>query len=140
MTAFELKARCSSGAPTSTEQSTAEETHEHPTIRTVQFAELIEFVAVAEYRTLTAAAARLGVSTATLTWAIRAVEDGLGLRLLNWTARRVAPTPVGECLLEKLRPILEDLESALADEPGVPIRCCPSVYRESVKALSIGFP
>jgi DNA-binding transcriptional LysR family regulator len=34
--------------------------------RQVQFAELIEFVAVAEYRTFTRAAAQRGISTATL--------------------------------------------------------------------------
>jgi DNA-binding transcriptional LysR family regulator len=84
-------------------------------MRKVQFAELIEFVAVAEDRSFTRAAVRLGVSTATLSQTIRAVEDRLGLRLLNRTTRHVAPTPAGERLLERLRPVLENLESTLEE-------------------------
>ena len=84
-------------------------------MRKVQFAELIEFVAVAEDRSFTRAAARLGVSTATLSQTIRAVEDRLGLRLLNRTTRHVAPTSAGERLLERLRPVLENLESTLEE-------------------------
>jgi LysR family transcriptional regulator, regulator of peptidoglycan recycling len=85
------------------------------TIRKVQFAELIEFVAVAEYRSFTRAAVQLGVSTAALSQAIRGVEDRLGLRLLNRTTRHVAPTPAGERLLARLRPVIEELESALEE-------------------------
>jgi DNA-binding transcriptional LysR family regulator len=84
-------------------------------MRKVQFAELIEFVAVAEYGSFTRAAAQLGVSTPLLSQTIRVVEDRLGLRLLNRTTRHVAPSPAGERLLERLRPILEELESALED-------------------------
>jgi LysR family transcriptional regulator, regulator of peptidoglycan recycling len=82
-------------------------------MRKVPFAELIEFVAVAEDRSFTRAAVRLGVSTATLSQTVRAVEDRLGLRLLNRTTRHVAPTPAGERLLERLRPVLQNLESTL---------------------------
>jgi DNA-binding transcriptional LysR family regulator len=85
------------------------------TIRKVQFAELIEFVAVVEHRSFTRAAAQLGISTATLSQTIRSSEDRLGLRLLNWTTRSVAPTPAGERLLERLRPVLESLKSALEE-------------------------
>jgi len=84
-------------------------------MRKVQFAELIEFMAVTEYRSFTRAAAQLGVSTATLSQAIRVAEDRLGLRLLNRTTRRVAPTPAGERLLERLRFVLKDLDSALEE-------------------------
>jgi DNA-binding transcriptional LysR family regulator len=84
-------------------------------IRKVQFAELIEFVVVAEYRSFTRAADQLGFSTPTLSQKIRAVEDRLGLRLLNRTTRHVAPTPAGERLLDRLRPVLKDLESALEE-------------------------
>jgi DNA-binding transcriptional LysR family regulator len=84
-------------------------------MRKVQFAELIEFVAVAEHRSFTRAAAGLGVSTPTLSQTIRVVEDRLGLRLLNRTTRHVAPTPAGERLLARLRPVMEELESALEE-------------------------
>jgi DNA-binding transcriptional LysR family regulator len=82
------------------------------TMRKVQFAELIEFVVVAEYHSFARAAVQLGVSTVVLSRTIRAVEDRLGLRLLNRTTRCVTPTPAGERVLEKLRPVLESLESA----------------------------
>ena len=84
-------------------------------MRKVQFAELIEFVVVAQYRSFTRAAIQLGVSPPALSQTIRVVEDRLGLRLLNRTTRHVAPTPAGERLLERLRPIFEDLESAFEE-------------------------
>jgi DNA-binding transcriptional LysR family regulator len=93
-------------------------------IRKVQFAELIEFVAVAEHRSFTRAAAQLGVSTEALSQTIRAVEDRLGLHLLDRATRHVAPTPAGERLLERLRSVLQDLESAL-EAPEVPAALSP---------------
>jgi DNA-binding transcriptional LysR family regulator len=84
-------------------------------IRKVEFAELIEFVAVAEFRSFTRAAAELGIPTPTLSRTIRVVEGRLGLRLLNRTTRHVAPTSAGERLLVRLRPVIEELESALDD-------------------------
>jgi DNA-binding transcriptional LysR family regulator len=84
-------------------------------VRKVQFAELLEFVAVAECRSFTRAAAHLGVSTTTLSRAIRAVEDRLGQRLFDRTTRHVGPTSAGRRLLERLRPVLKDLEFALAE-------------------------
>jgi hypothetical protein len=54
-------------------------------MRKVQYVELVEFVAVTEYRSFRRAAAQLGVSTATLNQAIGAAEDRLGLRLLHPT-------------------------------------------------------
>jgi len=84
-------------------------------MRKVEFAELIEFVAVAEYRSFTQAAAQLGIPTTTLSRAIRVVEDRLGLRLINRTTRHVAPTPAGERLLVRLRPVMEELKSALEE-------------------------
>jgi Bacterial regulatory helix-turn-helix protein, lysR family len=103
-------------------------------IRNVQFAELIEFVVVAEYHSFTRAAVQLGVSTAVLSQTIRAVEDRLGLCLLNRTKRCVVPTPAGERVLDKLRPVLESLESAFDElteyrdrRPAV----CPSPSRRA---------
>jgi DNA-binding transcriptional LysR family regulator len=84
-------------------------------MRKIQIGELVEFVAVAEYRSFTRAAAQLGLSASTLSQTIRAAEDRLGLRLLNRTTRHVAPTPAGQHLLERLRPVLEDLETALEE-------------------------
>jgi DNA-binding transcriptional LysR family regulator len=43
------------------------------------------------------------------------VEDRLGQRLFDRTTRHVGPTSAGQRLLEKLRPVLEDLEFALEE-------------------------
>lgn len=82
-------------------------------MRGTQFAELSAFVAVAEQKSFTHAAQTLGISTATLSQAIRSLEDGLGVRLLNRTTRSVGLTAVGERLLTRLRPVLDDYEGAL---------------------------
>jgi DNA-binding transcriptional LysR family regulator len=50
---------------------------------------LTAFVAVAEERSFTKAAVRLGVSTSALSHAIRALEESLGVRLLARTTRSV---------------------------------------------------
>ncbi len=68
---------------------------------------------VAEERSFTRAAARLGMSQAAVSQAVRRLETRLGLRLLTRTTRSVAPTAVGEELLQTLRPALADLDARL---------------------------
>jgi DNA-binding transcriptional LysR family regulator len=82
-------------------------------MRGTQFAELSAFVAVAEQKSFTKAAQQLGISTATLSQSIRSLEDRLRVRLLNRTTRSVNLTAVGERLLGRLRPVLDDYEKAL---------------------------
>jgi DNA-binding transcriptional LysR family regulator len=82
-------------------------------MRGSQFAELNAFVAVAEHASFTRAAKQLGLSPATLSQTIRALEERLGVRLLNRTTRSVAPTEAGERLLARLRPLLDDLAAAV---------------------------
>ena len=77
------------------------------------FAELSAFVAVAEQASFTNAARRLGLSTATLSQTVRALETRLGVRLLNRTTRSVAPTDAGERLLTQLRPLLDGFDAAI---------------------------
>lgn len=68
---------------------------------------------VAEERSFTRAAVRLGVSRSALSHAIRGLEERLGVRLLARTTRSVAPTEAGEQLLARLRPALGDVRGAL---------------------------
>jgi DNA-binding transcriptional LysR family regulator len=82
-------------------------------MRGTQFAELSAFVAVAEQASFTKAAKQIGLSTATLSQTIRALEERLGVRLLNRTTRSVSPTEAGERLLARLRPALDGFEDAL---------------------------
>jgi DNA-binding transcriptional LysR family regulator len=82
-------------------------------MRGSQFAEFSAFVAVAEQASFTKAAKRLGLSTATLSQTLRALEQRLGVRLLNRTTRSVAPTDAGERLLTQLRPLLDGFDAAI---------------------------
>ena len=76
---------------------------------------LAAFAAVAQERSFTRAAVRLGVSTSALSHSIRALEERLGVRLLARTTRNVAPTDAGERLLAQLRPALDEIEAALTE-------------------------
>jgi DNA-binding transcriptional LysR family regulator len=81
-------------------------------MRGSQFAELCAFVAVAEHRNFTKAAAQLGVSRPSLSKTIRSLEDRLGVRLLNRTTRSVALTEAGERLLADAQPVLDGTNRA----------------------------
>ncbi len=82
-------------------------------MRGAEFAEMNAFLAVAEHGSFTKAAARLEVSTTTVSQTIRALEDRLGVRLLNRTTRSVAVTEAGERLAERLRPLFDGVDDAL---------------------------
>lgn len=76
---------------------------------------LAAFAAVAEARSFTKAAARLGLSPSALSHTIRGLEERLGARLLARSTRSVATTEAGERLLARLRPALDDIEGAVED-------------------------
>lgn len=79
-----------------------------------RLADLTAFLAVAEERSFTRAAAKLGTSQSALSHTVRRLETGLGIRLLTRTTRNVAPTEAGERLLETLRPALDEIDAKLA--------------------------
>jgi DNA-binding transcriptional LysR family regulator len=76
--------------------------------------DLVALVAVAEERSFTRAAARLGVSQSALSQTIRGLETRLGIRLLNRTTRNVSPTAAGERLIETVAPRIREIDTALA--------------------------
>jgi DNA-binding transcriptional LysR family regulator len=80
---------------------------------------LSAFLAVAEERSFTRAAKRLGVSPSALSHAVRGLEERLEVRLLAWTTRSVAPTEAGERLVARLRPALRDVRGALGEIAGL---------------------
>jgi DNA-binding transcriptional LysR family regulator len=90
--------------------------------------DLLAFRAVAEERSFTRAAARIGVSPSALSPTIRALEERLGVRLLTRTTRSVAPTEAGERLLAAIGPHFDGIEAELAalselrDRPAGTIR------------------
>jgi DNA-binding transcriptional LysR family regulator len=75
------------------------------------------FVAVNESGSFSAAASQLRVPRSTVSRAIAALEDRLGLPLFTRTTRRVTVTAEGEALYARLAPSLGSLEVALADLP-----------------------
>ena len=75
--------------------------------------DLTAFVSVARERSFTRAAARLGVSPSALSHSMRGLEERLGVRLLNRTTRKVAPTDAGERLLAEIGPRLDEIDAAL---------------------------
>jgi len=74
---------------------------------------LAAFLAVAEERSFTRGAKRLGVTPSAMSHAIRGLEETIGVRLLSRTTRSVAPTAAGEELITRLRPALIDIREAL---------------------------
>jgi DNA-binding transcriptional LysR family regulator len=79
----------------------------------IQLAELTAFVAVAEHRSFTKAAAQVGIALPTMSQTIRSLEERLGMRMFNRTTRSVALTEAGERLLTEVQPILEGIDHAL---------------------------
>ena len=77
--------------------------------------ELAAFAVVAEERSFTRAATRLGISQSALSHSMRGLEKRLGLQLLARTTRSVSPTAAGTSLLQDLTPALERIERSLAE-------------------------
>lgn len=75
--------------------------------------DLNAFLTVAEERSFTRAAARLGTSQSALSHTMRRLEARLGVRLLTRTTRSVSPTEAGERLLATLGPALESIDAGL---------------------------
>jgi DNA-binding transcriptional LysR family regulator len=92
------------------------------------FHELASLVAVAEERSFTRAAKKLGVSQSALSQTVRNFESRLGIRLLTRTTRSVAPTEAGERLLRTVVPRFAEINAELAavselrDKPAGTVR------------------
>ncbi|MFV0300513.1 MAG: LysR family transcriptional regulator [Paracoccus sp. (in: a-proteobacteria)] len=82
-------------------------------MRRDELGDLLAFLAVAEERSFTRAAARLGTSQSALSALVRRLEERLDVRLLTRTTRSVAPTEAGRQLARTLRPAFDDIEARL---------------------------
>lgn len=78
-----------------------------------ELGDLMAFLAVAEERSFTRAAARLGTSQSALSHTVKRLEERLDLRLLTRTTRSVAPTEAGEQLADTLRPAFAEITNRL---------------------------
>lgn len=90
--------------------------------------DILAFLAVAQERSFTRAALKLGVSQSALSHTVRALESRLGVRLLTRTTRSVSPTEAGQRLVQTVGPRLEEIDaeitavSDLGDKPIGTIR------------------
>jgi DNA-binding transcriptional LysR family regulator len=78
-------------------------------------AELAAFATVAEERSFTRAAVRLGVSQSALSHSMRSLEKRLGVQLIARTTRSVSATAAGTALLQELAPALERIGRAVGE-------------------------
>jgi DNA-binding transcriptional LysR family regulator len=79
----------------------------------IALADLNAFLAVARAKGFRDGARASGISASGLSEAVRRLETQLGVRLLNRTTRSVIPTEVGQRLLERLEPALNEVHAAL---------------------------
>lgn len=96
--------------------------------------DLIAFLSVARERSFTKAAAKLGISQPALSQIVRNLEERLGVRLLSRTTRSVAPTQVGERLLQSFVPKFDEMDVELAalgefrEKPAGTVRITATEY------------
>lgn len=76
---------------------------------------LAAFAAVARHCSFRRAGEEMGLSTSAVSYAIRSLEERLGVNLFNRTTRSVALTDAGQRLAERMLPVLHDLGDALEE-------------------------
>jgi len=84
-------------------------------MRGSEFAELKAFAAIVERNSFSRAADHLGLSASALSQTIRQLETRLGVRLLNRTTRSVSPTEAGARLYDRIAPMMQEMDAAVAD-------------------------
>ncbi|MCC3704843.1 LysR family transcriptional regulator [Rouxiella badensis] len=98
------------------------------------FTGIIAFITVAQERSFTRAAAKLGVSQSALSQTVRTLESRLGVRLLTRTTRSVSTTDAGTRLLETASPRLAEVQAEMAaiaemrDKPSGTLRITASEH------------
>ncbi len=80
---------------------------------------LSAFLIVAEERSFTRAAKRLGVSPSAISHAMRELEEAIGVRLLSRTTRSVSLTDAGAHLRARLHPAFTEIQDALGQVSGL---------------------
>jgi LysR family transcriptional regulator, hydrogen peroxide-inducible genes activator len=87
--------------------------------RQPSIAQLRAFAAVAEHLHFRDAAAAIGMSQPALSGAVSALEDVLGVQLLERTTRKVLLSPAGERLAERARTVLEAVGELMEEAEAV---------------------
>ncbi|MFF9895437.1 LysR substrate-binding domain-containing protein [Streptomyces longispororuber] len=82
-------------------------------------AQLRAFAAVAEHLHFRDAAAAIGMSQPALSGAVSALEEALGVQLLERTTRKVLLSPAGERLAVRAKAVLDEVEALLEEADAV---------------------
>lgn len=108
-------------------------------------ASLSAFLVVAEERSFTRTAKRLGVTPSAISHSMRELEEAIGVRLLSRTTRSVGLTDAGDRLRARLRPALAEIDQALGQVAGLRIQTAgrvrllmPRLAVESVMVPKVG--
>ena len=103
------------------------------------------FLTIAEERSFTKAAKRLGITPSAVSHAMRDLEEEIGVRLLSRTTRSVAPTVPGEHLLRRVQPAFTEIREAVGqasrsrNKPAGRVRLlAPRLAVKTVLAPTIG--
>jgi DNA-binding transcriptional LysR family regulator len=83
--------------------------------RRLRLRDLFVFFTIVEYGSMAKAAAKLGVSTPSISEAMAALEHALGVRLLDRSPKGVIPTAYGEALLSRGRAAFDELRQGIRD-------------------------
>src|SRR5258706_1765088 len=92
---------------------------EHSRVVRDELSVMSAFLAVADEKSFTKAAKRLGVTQSALSHAIRGLEEQVGVRLLARTTRSVAPTEAGAPQLAPFWPAPTGIRRASAGIVGL---------------------
>lgn len=101
--------------------------------------QLAAFVALAELRSFTRAAAQCHLSQPAFSALIRTLEESLGARLFDRTTRTVEPTVEGSLFLEPARRLLQDMRLATDDLRDHVARRRGRVALAALPALAAGW-
>jgi DNA-binding transcriptional LysR family regulator len=96
------------------------------------FAGIEAFAAVVERGSFTAAATALQTAKSSVSETVRALEERMGVRLLERTTRRVRPTDAGTAFYRHCRRLLDDLASARGE--------AQAAHKQPAGRLRIGAP
>ena len=102
----------------------------------IELRHLRAFLAVADEGSFTAAARVLGITQPAVSQLVQSLEAEVGAALLTRTTRASALAPAGVRLVERLRPVLADLDGALAETRAN--AAAPGLLRVGFKAGGIG--
>jgi len=83
--------------------------------RRLRLRDLFVFFTVVEYGSMAKAAAKLGVSTPSISEVIAGLEHALGVRLLDRSPQGVVTTPYGKALLARGRAAFDELRQGIGD-------------------------